>query len=55
MNLNWEQRFRNIKGVASALFYVHEGYEQVVIHRDVKASNVLLDGDWNGNFCNDRL
>ncbi|CAN1188814.1 L-type lectin-domain containing receptor kinase S.4 [Linum perenne] len=45
--LNWEQRFKIIKDVASGLLYLHEGYEQVVIHRDVKASNVLLDGEMN--------
>nr|CAB3463945.1 unnamed protein product [Digitaria exilis] len=33
-----------IKDVASAVFYLHEKWEQVVIHRDIKASNVLLDG-----------
>ncbi|GFQ04767.1 L-type lectin-domain containing receptor kinase s.4 [Phtheirospermum japonicum] len=48
--LNWEQRFKIIKGVASGLLYLHEGYEQVVIHRDVKASNVLLDGEMNGRL-----
>ncbi|GAA0162723.1 hypothetical protein LIER_18753 [Lithospermum erythrorhizon] len=48
--LSWEQRFKIIKGVASALLYLHEGYEQVVVHRDVKASNVLLDGDLNGRL-----
>lgn len=48
--LNWEQRFKIIKGVASGLLYLHEGYEQVVIHRDVKASNVLLDGEFNGKL-----
>lgn len=48
--LNWEQRFKIIKGVASALLYLHEGYEQVVIHRDVKASNVLLDFELNGKL-----
>ncbi|GMJ03130.1 L-type lectin receptor kinase S.4 [Hibiscus trionum] len=48
--LNWEQRFRIIKGVASGLLYLHEGYEQIVIHRDVKASNVLLDDEWNGRL-----
>ncbi|XVF55228.1 hypothetical protein PTKIN_Ptkin06aG0019900 [Pterospermum kingtungense] len=48
--LNWSQRFRVIKGVASGLFYLHEEWEQVVIHRDVKASNVLLDGELNGRL-----
>ncbi|KAL2509571.1 L-type lectin-domain containing receptor kinase S.4 [Forsythia ovata] len=46
--LNWEQRFKIIKGVASGLLYLHEGYEQIVLHRDVKASNVLLDTELNG-------
>ncbi|KAJ9185246.1 hypothetical protein P3X46_004902 [Hevea brasiliensis] len=48
--LNWEQRFKIIKDVASGLIYLHEGYEQVVIHRDVKASNVLLDSELNGKL-----
>ncbi|PON33612.1 L-type lectin-domain containing receptor kinase [Parasponia andersonii] len=48
--LNWRQRFRVIKGVASGLFYLHEEWDQVVIHRDVKASNVLLDGELNGRL-----
>jgi serine/threonine protein kinase len=48
--LNWSQRFRVIKGVASGLLYLHEEWEQVVIHRDVKASNVLLDGELNGRL-----
>lgn len=48
--LNWNQRFRVIKGVASALVYLHEEWEQVVIHRDVKASNVLLDNELNAKL-----
>ncbi|KAH1123358.1 hypothetical protein J1N35_006518 [Gossypium stocksii] len=48
--LNWEQRLNIIKGVASGLLYLHEGYEQTVIHRDVKASNVLLDDELNGKL-----
>ncbi|KAF8725893.1 hypothetical protein HU200_020461 [Digitaria exilis] len=42
--LGWAHRFQIIKDVASAVFYLHEKWEQVVIHRDIKASNVLLDG-----------
>ncbi|GMH23067.1 hypothetical protein Nepgr_024910 [Nepenthes gracilis] len=48
--LSWEQRFKIVKGVASGLCYLHEGWEQVVIHRDIKASNVLLDGELNGRL-----
>uniref|UniRef100_A0A7N2M509 non-specific serine/threonine protein kinase n=1 Tax=Quercus lobata TaxID=97700 RepID=A0A7N2M509_QUELO len=50
VTLSWSQRFHVIKGVASGLFYLHEGWDQVVIHRDVKASNVLLDGELNGRL-----
>ncbi|XP_050290625.1 L-type lectin-domain containing receptor kinase IV.1-like [Quercus robur] len=49
-NLNWIQRFRILKGVASGLFYLHEEWEQVVLHRDIKASNVLLDSELNGRL-----
>ncbi|XXG54525.1 hypothetical protein AAC387_Pa03g2380 [Persea americana] len=48
--LNWHQRFRIIKGVASGILYLHEGWEQVVLHRDIKASNVLLDDEFNGRL-----
>lgn len=48
--LSWDLRFHIIEGVASALFYLHDGCEQTVIHRDVKASNVLLDGEMNGKL-----
>ncbi|CAN1142578.1 L-type lectin-domain containing receptor kinase IV.2 [Linum perenne] len=48
--LKWCLRFKVIKGVASGLFYLHEEWEQVVIHRDVKASNVMVDGEWNGRL-----
>ncbi|KAF8388772.1 hypothetical protein HHK36_025452 [Tetracentron sinense] len=48
--LTWEQRFNIIKGVASGLLYLHEEWEQIVIHRDIKASNVLLDSEFNGRL-----
>jgi serine/threonine protein kinase len=49
-NLNWAQRFRIIRGIASGLLYLHEEWEQVVLHRDVKAGNVLLDAELNGRL-----
>jgi hypothetical protein len=49
-SLSWEQRFRIIKGVAFGLVYLHEEWEKVVIHRDVKPSNVLLDSEMNGRL-----
>jgi hypothetical protein len=50
ISLSWGQRFRIIKGVASGLLYLHEDWEQVVVHRDIKASNVLLDAEMNGRL-----
>ncbi|TKW39251.1 hypothetical protein SEVIR_1G166800v4 [Setaria viridis] len=48
--LDWPQRFHIIRGVASGLSYLHEDWEQIVIHRDVKASNVLLDDQMNARL-----
>ncbi|KAG6499356.1 probable L-type lectin-domain containing receptor kinase S.5 [Zingiber officinale] len=41
--LGWERRYNIVAGVASALHYLHDEYEQRVIHRDLKSSNVMLD------------
>ncbi|KAF9665263.1 hypothetical protein SADUNF_Sadunf16G0104400 [Salix dunnii] len=48
--LSWEQRFNIVKGIAAGLLYLHEEWEQVVIHRDVKSSNVLIDAEMNGRL-----
>lgn len=48
--LDWGQRFRIIKEIALGLLYLHEEWDRVVIHRDVKASNVLLDKEMNGRL-----
>ncbi|KAF8394878.1 hypothetical protein HHK36_018815 [Tetracentron sinense] len=48
--LSWKQRFKVLKDIASGLLYLHEEWEQVVVHRDVKASNVLLDAEMNGRL-----
>ncbi|RLN28635.1 L-type lectin-domain containing receptor kinase S.4-like [Panicum miliaceum] len=43
--LTWAQRFAVLGGVARGLLYLHNEWEHVVLHRDVKASNVLLGAD----------
>lgn len=56
--LTWDQRLNILKGVASGLLYLHEEWEQLVVHRDVKSSNVLLGSDLNpklGDFGLARL
>nr|XP_043632189.1 L-type lectin-domain containing receptor kinase S.4 [Erigeron canadensis] len=50
LNLTWKQRFNIIKDVAHGLLYLHEEWEQTVLHRDIKAGNVLLDSELNGRL-----
>ncbi|KAL6531048.1 hypothetical protein OROHE_014117 [Orobanche hederae] len=45
--LDWPRRFNIITSIARALMYLHQDSRLRVIHRDLKASNILLDSDMN--------
>nr|CAB3483869.1 unnamed protein product [Digitaria exilis] len=50
--LQWETRYTYnvIMDVAAGLHYVHHEYERVVLHRDIKASNIMLDAAFHGRL-----
>ncbi|MFS7920482.1 putative protein kinase RLK-Pelle-L-LEC family [Helianthus anomalus] len=48
--LKWPVRYQIAKGLASALLYLHAEWEQCVVHRDIKSSNVMLDSNFNAKL-----
>ncbi|CAL5335816.1 unnamed protein product [Camellia sinensis] len=50
--LDWPKQFHIINGIARGLLYLHKHFRLRIIHRDLKASNILLDIDMNPKISN---
>ena len=47
VQLNWEKRYKIIGAITRGLLYLHKDSQFHIIHRDLKASNILLDAYMN--------
>ncbi|KAI7983250.1 Receptor-like cytosolic serine/threonine-protein kinase RBK2 [Camellia lanceoleosa] len=49
--LNWNIRYKVALGTAEGLLYLHEGCRRRIIHRDIKAANILLTEHFEPQIC----
>lgn len=48
--LTWQMRYNIAMDLALAVLYLHEEWEQCVLHRDIKSSNAMLDSSFNAKL-----
>ncbi|CAJ1961370.1 unnamed protein product [Sphenostylis stenocarpa] len=48
--LTWQMRYNIAMDLALAVLYLHEEWEQCVLHRDIKSSNIMLDSSFNAKL-----
>ncbi|KFK34995.1 hypothetical protein AALP_AA5G220500 [Arabis alpina] len=48
--LPWNVRLKIAKQVAIAVTYLHTAFPRIIIHRDIKPTNVFLDKNWNAKL-----
>lgn len=51
IQLDWEARYKIILGTADGLLYLHESCQRRIIHRDIKADNILLTENFEPQIC----
>ncbi|KAI7732143.1 hypothetical protein M8C21_014274 [Ambrosia artemisiifolia] len=49
--LDWNIRYKVALGTAEGLLYLHDGCQRRIIHRDIKAANILLTKDFEPQIC----
>ncbi|CAL5036050.1 unnamed protein product [Urochloa decumbens] len=46
----WETRYNIVKDIATGLHYIHHEYEPIVLHRDIKSNNIMIDSTFQARL-----